>query len=119
MVADIMTYKAFLEGLAKYNLQGDDEAKRVALLNALAEKNAKRANTPTQKQKDNEPIKAQIVEYLTNEGKAVLGVDIAKALGLTTQKVTGLARLLVADGVVNAVDVAVKGKGKQKAYKVA
>ena len=118
MVADIMTYKAFLEGLEKYNLQGDDEAKRVALLNALAEKNAKRANTPTQKQKDNEPIKKQIVDYLTNEGKEVLSADIAKALQLSPQKVNGLARILVGEGVVAVVPVKVKGKGEQKAYKI-
>ncbi len=115
MAVEIMTMRAFLEGI-EGKVEGDYEDKRVALLRGLDEKNEKRANTPTKKQKDNEPVKAQIVEYLKNEGKAILGTEIAKALGLTTQKVTGLARLLVADGVINAVEVAVKGKGKQKAY---
>lgn len=117
MAVEIMTMRDFLEGI-KGKVEGDYEAKRVALLNGLDAKNEKRANTPTKKQKDNEPVKAQIVDYLKGEGKEVLGTEIAKALGLTTQKVTGLARLLVADGNLEVVEVAVKGKGKQKAYKV-
>jgi Predicted transcriptional regulator len=118
MAVEIMTTRAFLEGLAKYNLQGDDEAKRVALIKGLDAKNEKRKNTPNKKQKENEPVKAEILAFLEDKG-AVLGTEIAKALGLTTQKVTGVARLLVNEGALVTEKVKVKGKGEQVAYKVA
>lgn len=116
MAVEIMTMRDFLEGI-EGKVEGKFEEKRVALLNGLDTKNEKRKNTPNKKQKDNEPVKAQIADYLKNEGKAVLGTEIATALGLTTQKVTGLARLLVADGILGAEKVKVKGKGEQVAYK--
>ena len=113
-----LTMKEFLVGL-EGKVDGEFEEKRVELIAAIDAKNLKRKNTPTKKQAENEPIKAQIVEYLENEGKAVLGVDIAKALTLTPQKLTGVAGLLVKDGVLKKSEVAVKGKGKQIAYEIA
>lgn len=117
MAVEIMTMRAFLEGI-EGKVEGEYEDKRVALLKGLDAKNEKRANTPTKKQKENEPVKAEILAYLEGKG-AVLGTDIAKALGLTTQKVTGIARLLVNEGALVTEKVKVKGKGEQVAYKVA
>lgn len=117
MAVEIMTTRAFLEGI-KGKIEGDFEAKRVALLKALDDKNEKRKNTPNKKQKENEPVKAEILAFLEGKG-AVLGTEIAKALGLTTQKVTGVARLLVGEGALATEKVKVKGKGEQVAYKVA
>ena len=117
MAVEIMTMRAFLEGI-EGKVEGEYEDKRVALLKGLDAKNEKRSNTPTKKQKENEPVKAEILAYLEGKG-AVLGTDIAKALGLTTQKVTGIARLLVNEGALATEKVKVKGKGEQVAYKVA
>ena len=62
-----LTMKDFLVGL-EGKVDGELEEKRVELIAAIDAKNLKRKNTPTKKQAENEPIKAQIVEYLENEG---------------------------------------------------
>lgn len=85
----------------------------------MDERNAKRSHTPSKTAIANEPIKAQIVEYLNS----VVGVDgpktaseIAKEIEISTQKASALCRQLVADDKVSVGEVKIKGKGKQKCY---
>ena len=118
MADTIMTYKDFLKGL-EGKVEGDFEKKRVELLDALNAKNEKRKNTPTKAQKENAPIKANIVEFVKNADGVVLGTAIAEGLGLTKQKASALARQLAEEGIFVAEDVQVKGKGKQKGYRLA
>ena len=81
-------------------------------------RNAKRANTPSKKAIANEPVKANIAEFLA-EREPTVASEIASGLELTVQKVSALCRQMVADGVLNVSEVKVKGKGTQKAYTVA
>lgn len=81
-------------------------------------RNAKRASTPSKKAIANEPIKANIAEFLT-EREPTVASEIASGLELTVQKVSALCRQMVADGVLTVSEVKVKGKGTQKAYAVA
>lgn len=81
-------------------------------------RNAKRANTPSKKAIANEPIKANIAEFLA-EREPTVASEIASGLELTVQKVSALCRQMVADGVLTVSEVKVKGKGTQKAYTVA
>ena len=93
----------------------EETDKALAKLDARnAAKNAK----PTKTQVENEPIAKAIVEYLTDKGE-VLGVDIATALNLTTNKVNGVAGTLWKEGVLVKGKTKVKGKGEMTTYALA
>ena len=77
----------------------------------LDARNAKRASTPSKTQKENAPLIAKIATLLTSEPK--LASELAKEMGLSTQKVTPLVKAV--EGV-QSIDVKVKGKGTQKGY---
>ena len=77
----------------------------------LDERNAKRANTPSKTAIANEPIKAKIVEVLTNEPQTAS--EIASKVEISTQKASALLRQI--EGLT-VTEVKVKGKGKVKGY---
>lgn len=81
-------------------------------------RNAKRANTPSKRAKENEPIKARIAEFLADR-EPTIASEIASGLELTVQKISALCRQMVADEVLSVSEVKVKGKGTQKAYSIA
>lgn len=77
--------------------------------------NEKRRNTLTKAQKENEPIKAQIMEF--GVGKIdMLASEVAEGVGVSTSKASALCRALVEDGKMTVKDVKVKGKASCKAY---
>ena len=82
-------------------------------------RNAKRSHTPSKTAIANEPIKAKIVEFLGSKEEPIVASVIAGELEISTQKASALCRQLVTDGQLSAVEVKVKGKGKQKGYSVA
>lgn len=113
-----MTQREFLTAIASnetLNAELVDFAK--ALLVKADEKNAKRRETPNKTQLANEPIKVQILELVAD--KPMVASDIAKALEITTQKASALARQLVECGQLSVTDVKVKGKGSVKCYSLA
>ena len=73
-------------------------------------RNAKRAERPSKKAQENEPIKAEIAKVLTDE--PMLASAIAEKIGISTQKASALLRQMD----VKVTDVKVKGKGTQKGY---
>ena len=83
----------------------------------LDARNEKRKATLTKAQKENEPIAQAILEALANGG--MLGVDLATAIGQTTQKTNGVAGNLVKEGKVVKTKVKVKGKGELTHYALA
>ena len=112
-----MTKREFME---KVIAMGNDELKEFAEseIAKLDTRNAHRKEMPSKKSKENEPIKANIVDFLNGKDFTVAS-EIAKGLELTTQKVSALCRQLVENGILAVTDVKVKGKGTQKGYKVA
>ena len=112
-----MTQREFME---KVIALGNDEltAYATSAIEKLDARNAKRANTPSKKSKENEPIKANIVDFLTGKDFTIAS-EIAKGLKISTQKVSALCRQMVENGTLAVTDVKVKGKGSQKGYKVA
>lgn len=88
-----------------------------AEITKLDARNDKRRNTLTKEQIANEELKTAIVELLADKGMLVAST-IATTLGVSTQKVSALAKQLVESGKVVAEDVKVKGKGAVKGYKV-
>ena len=69
-----------------------------AMLAKLDETNAKRANTPTKKDKENEPIKEAILSYVGNATAPVIATDVAAKLSISTQKASALLVLLKNEG---------------------
>lgn len=69
-----------------------------ALLVKLDETNAKRANTPTKKDKENEPLKEAILSYVGNATAPIIATDVAAKLGISTQKASALLVLLKNEG---------------------
>ena len=64
----------------------------IAEIESLDEKNAKRKATPSKVQKENEPIIAQIKEYLEGFDEFLPAAIIAKNLDLSVNKVSSLAK---------------------------
>lgn len=81
----------------------------------IADRNAKRASTPSKAQKENEALYPSILAVL-NADTPTLTTAVASATGLKSQKVSGLLGNLYKEGKITKVDVPVKGKGKQKGY---
>ena len=114
-----MTQREFLNKVIATNGIADDvKAEAEALIAKLDTKNEQRKGKQTKTQKENEPIAKAIVEYLTDKGE-VLGVDIATALNLTTNKVNGIAGTLWKEGVLVKGKAKVKGKGEMTTYALA
>ena len=115
----MMTKREFLNAvIAKVD---DAELKLFAEqeIEKMDARNAKRSHTPSKTAIANEPIKAKIVEFLKGKDEPIVASVIAEEIEISTQKASALCRQLVADGQLSAVEVKVKGKGKQKGYSVA
>lgn len=90
-------------------------------LAALDARNEKRKNTPSKTAKANEPIKAALLAWLSEQSEPVLA-DAAFAAGIeginSPAKAVALFTQLFAEGKVDKTDVKVKGKGVRKAYSI-
>lgn len=112
-----MTKREFLNSVINGTM--NDEmvefaTKELAQLDASLEK---RRNTLSPKQEENLKLVEAVVEALTEEPMTAtqvyeLGID-----GVTSvQKASSLLRMAAKNDLVTVSEVAVKGKGKQKAY---
>lgn len=81
-------------------------------------KNELAKNRKSKKSVENEPIKEKIYSVLNSEEVTTASV-VAEKVEISTQKASALLRQMVEDGRITVEDVKVKGKGKQKGYKVA
>lgn len=111
-----MTTRDFLTTIINSTLS--DEVKDFAQkgLVALDKRNAKRRDTQTKAQKENEGVKTAILDFLLANKGAAVASEIASACGISTQKASALLRQIVADGKAHSTEVKVKGKGKVLAY---
>ena len=109
-----MNEREFLTAVINGNITADVIAHATEGIAKLDARNEKRKATQTKAQKENEPIAQAIIEALANGG--MLGVDLATAIGQTTQKTNGVAGNLVKEGKVVKTKVKVKGKGELTHY---
>ena len=111
----IMTRREFLEMVI--DLVADEKVIEYAQreIEKMNERNEKRAKNPSKKSVANEPIKANIAEYLAEKEPTTASV-IANALELKVQKVSALCRQMVEANILTVTDVKVKNRGTQKAY---
>lgn len=81
-------------------------------------KNELAKSRKSKKSAENEPIKEKIYSVLNSDEVTTASV-VAEKVEISTQKASALLRQMVEDGRITVEDVKVKGKGKQKGYKVA
>lgn len=112
-----MTEREFLTGLNKETMNDAQKEYITERIAKLDERNVKRKNTPTKTQKENEGVMNTIVATLVANGK-MFASEIATAVGISTQKVSGLCKLLVDSNRIKVEDVKVKNKGTLKQYSV-
>lgn len=96
----------------------DVVAKAKAEIAKLDATNAKRAEKAKAKQVEYEPLKTAIFNFLVANGTKTTA-EIAKGVEVlegSSPKASAMCRQMVDEGRLTASEVAVKGKGKQKAY---
>lgn len=115
-----MTTREFLTAITSMpNIS--DELKEYAKgeLKKLDKRNAARATKPTKAQKENKPIKEEIVKFLTEKGGFHTASEVMEACEISVQKASALCRQLVEEGTLTVQEIKVPKKGKQKAYAIA
>lgn len=110
-----MTQREFLNAVANGTLTDDVVNYATTALDKMNARNASRSSSPTKKQLENAPIIKSILEVL-DDGQAHLGVDIAVALGISTNKVSGICTSLVKTGAITKTKVKVPKRGEVVAY---
>ena len=124
MTTNEMTMRKYHEAVAAIpNAPADVVAKAKAELAKMDAANAQRKSKPSKTAIANEPIKAAIVNLLTENG-AMVASAIGAALTngeveVSTSKASALCRQLVEDGTLSVAEVKVKGKGTVKQYSIA
>ena len=80
----------------------------------LDKKNAKRKTASGEIKADNKPIADAILKAL--EGGSMVSANLAQVVGVSTQKVNGVAGEMVKLGMLDKFKVKVKNKGEVTAY---
>ena len=109
-----MTNREFYNAIVKANITEDITAHSVAEIAKLDKKNAKRKAEEGTIKEENRPIADAILKALANG--SMLSANLAQAVGVTTQKVNGVAGEMVKLGMLDKFKVKVKNKGEQTAY---
>ena len=112
-----MTNRELYNAIINNTITAEVVAKAREEIAKLDARNLAKAEKPNKKQTENEPIAKAIVEALANGG--MLGVDLATAIGQTTNKTNGVAGNLVKEGVLIKGKQKVKGKGEMTTYALA
>lgn len=110
-----MTQREFFTKVIEANISEELTEKAKELVAGLDKRNAQKASTQTKTQKENEVLKAEMVDKL-EKGKGYLAAEIGVIMGFSTSKASALASQLVKSGKATVADVKVKGKGTQKSY---
>ena len=117
-----MTKREFYTKVMNGEMNDELMAKAQELLETMDEANAKRAAKVLEKKVANDAEKAPIREALLAAvtSAAKTATELIEAAGLTgtvkPASVPSLMKPMVADGLVEKVDVKVKGKGTQRGY---
>ena len=109
-----MTKREMFEAIVSGNINEEVIEMAKNEIVKMDERNAKRKNTPSKTAIANEPIKARIVEVLTDTPQSAS--EIAEKVEISTQKASALLRQI--EGLT-VTEVKVKGKGKVKGYALA
>lgn len=110
-----MTNRDFYNAIINNTINEDVVAHAQHALETLDNRNKARSSKPSKRQLENAPLIEAIMSYVTEQGGAFCA-DIATALEITPQKVSGLCTQLVNDGKLSKEQRAVPKHGKQMFY---
>jgi predicted O-methyltransferase YrrM len=111
-----ITMRSFFEEIiALPDVPAHLKEKAKAEIAKLDATNAKRAEKAKAKAVEYEPLKSAIYQFLQTHGTKTTA-EIAAGVELSSPKASAMCRQMVEEGRLVASEVAVKGKGKQKAY---
>lgn len=111
-----MTNREFFSAIVAANINEDLTNHAKVEIEKLDTRNAKRANTPSKAQIENEPIKKLLVELFDSAELILTASDCAARVEISTQKASALLRQLVDEGRLSKLEVKVPKKGKQVGY---
>ena len=116
-MATFKTEREFLTAIVNGDFKPEFVEFAKGRIAALDKKNADRkvSKSALAHKAENDNLKGAILAVLVAD-KPTIASDLAAAVGVSTQKVSALARQLVETGAVTVCDVPVKGKGKVKGY---
>ena len=116
-----MTNREFLTAIANSTVLPTDltdfAAEQITKLNARNEAR-KASSKPSKTAIANEPIKASIMAFLSQQSEPVIACTVAEGVGISTAKASSLLRQLVESGAVVKSEVKIPKKGKTAAYAV-
>ena len=113
-----MTYREFYTAIVNGEMNAELQAFATEAIAKLDTRNANRASRPSKVALANEPIKAQILEFLAN-GETHIAKEIGEAVGITTAKASSLCGQLAKEEKVVATEVKLPKVGKRVAYTLA
>lgn len=116
-----MTNREFFELVVTGStVTAEMEAHALKSLEALDRKNAQRRNSESKAEKENKPLRKELFGLMNKKPTEIYTAsEIAGMMeGISTQKATALLKGLVNMGLVEQDEVKIKGKGKQKSYKI-
>lgn len=115
-----MTNREFLNAIIEANINEDLTAFAQAEIEKLDHTNevrrAKMAEKSAEKAAEKEPLRQAILGVITDEPKTATMLIEEAGLELKPQSVPSLVKGFVEAGIVNKVDVKIKGKGTQRGY---
>lgn len=114
-----MTNREFLNAVINAEISDELTAQAQDMLAKLDARNAKRSATPSKTAIANEPIKAKIVELLSDATELMTAPQVGEAIGVSTQKASALLRQMVEVGTLVSEEIKVPKKGKMKGYTLA
>jgi len=119
-MATFKTEREFLTAIVNGEFKPEFVEFAQARIAALDKKNAQRkvSKSALAHKAENDNFKSAILAALVAD-KFTIASDLAAAVGVSTQKISALARQLVESGDIVVTDVPIKGKGKVKGYALA
>lgn len=116
-----MTNREFLTAIANSTVLPTDltefATEQIAKMDARNEAR-KASSKPSKTAIANEPIKASIMAFLSQQSEPVIACTVAEGVGISTAKASSLLRQLVESGKVVKSEVKIPKKGKTAAYAV-
>lgn len=113
-----MTNREFFEAVKNGTVNEEVITHATAEIDKMNARNEKRATTPSKTAVANEPIKAQIFEFLTEKNEQILTSVIGEAVGISTAKASALLKQLENDGKIIGEEAKVPKIGKRMVWKI-
>ena len=113
-----MTYREFYNAVLNANLSDEMNETAVEFLSKLDARNEKRKTVVTKDKAEAASRRDMVLEFLRGNEGVFTRDQIAEAIGITANQVTGACKSLVDGGLVNKTDVKVD-KSRKVGYSLA